>query len=88
MSKIKYTPELRAQIIKDLESTNDVKLVAKKHSVPEHAVYRIKRENLRAPEIAKEKKIKQLTKELADKDLENQILRELLKKTYQVMPID
>lgn len=88
MSRVKYTPELIGQVLKDLESSGDVNLVSQKHGVPTHAIYRFRRNKLNAPEISKDKKIKELSKELADKDLENQILRELLKKTYQVMPID
>jgi hypothetical protein len=88
MSQIKYSPELIEQVLKDFESTNDVSLVSQKHKIPAHAVYRFRRDRLKAPEISKDKKIRELTRELADKDLENKILRELLKKTYQVMPID
>jgi hypothetical protein len=88
MSQIKYSPELIEQVLKDFESTNDINLVCHKHKIPAHAVYRFRRDRLKAPEISKDKKIRELSKELADKDLEVKILRELLKKTYQVMPID
>lgn len=88
MQDSKYSPELRAQVIKDFELTGDAKLVAAKHAIPEHAVYRIRREQLATPEVSKDKKIRELTQDLQKKDLENRILRELLKKTYQVMPID
>ena len=84
----KYSPELRAQVIKDFDQTADAKLVASKHSIPEHAVYRIRREQLASPGLSKDKKIRELSQELQKKDLEVRILRELLKKTYQVMPID
>ena len=86
MSRKKYSPELIAQVLNDLNSTGDINIVSQKHGVPVHAIYRFRRDSLKEPEVAKEKKIKELTKELADKDLENRILRELLKKTYQVMP--
>jgi transposase-like protein len=88
MSHNKYSPELRAQVIKDFEQTADAKLVAARHSIPEHAVYRIRREQLASPGLSKDKKIRELSQELQKKDLEVRILRELLKKTYQVMPID
>lgn len=88
MSRKKYLPELIAQVLSDLKNTGDINTVSQKHGVPVHAIYRFRREQLKSPELSKEKKIKELTKELADKDLENRILRELLKKTYQVMPID
>lgn len=88
MSKVKYSPELIEQVLKDLKATNDLKLVSRKYSIPTHAIYRFRRDNLNAPEISKDKKIRELSKELVEKDLENKILRELLKKTYQVMPIE
>ena len=88
MSRRKYTEELIEIVLKDLESTADPQAVSERHNVPVHAIYRFRRERLAAPEISKDKKIRELTKELQDKELETRILRELLKKTYQVMPIE
>ena len=88
MGREKYSTELIEQVIKDFKSTNDVNLISQKHGVPIHAIYRFRREKLKAPEVSKDKKIKELSKEVADKELEIKILRELLKKTYQVMPIE
>jgi hypothetical protein len=87
MPKTKYKPELIEQALADFESTGDVSSVSQKYKIPIHAIYRFRRDKLKAPELSKDKKIKELTKEVSDKDLEIQILRELLKKTYQVMPI-
>ena len=88
MAEPKYSPELRDQVVKDFAATHDAAAVAAKHAIPEHAVYRFRREQLASPEVSKDKKIRELSQELQKKDLENRILRELLKKTYQVMPID
>lgn len=88
MSREKYSPELKAQILKDLEETRDVGLVSQRHGVPRHAIYRFKRDALIPPGVNKDKLLKQKEKELQDMELENKILRELLKKTYQVMPIE
>jgi transposase-like protein len=88
MSYLKYSPELIEQVLKDLQSVKDVNIVSEKHGIPPHAIYRFRRDKLKSPEISKDKKIKELTTELQKKDLEVRILRELLKKTYQVMPID
>jgi hypothetical protein len=68
MARAKYSPELIEQVLKDFESTRDINLVSQKHGVPTHAIYRFRGDKLNAPEISKDKKIK----ELADKDLENQ----------------
>jgi predicted RNase H-like nuclease (RuvC/YqgF family) len=88
MAKNKYSPALIEQVLKELDITGDIELVSRKHNVPPHAIYRFRREKLKAPSASKENRIKELSKELAEKDLEIKILRELLKKTYQVMPIE
>lgn len=88
MAKEKYSPELKEQVLKDLDEIGDINVVCQKHNVPKHAVYRFRRSRLNSPSLNKDKQIKSLSKELREKDLENRILRELLKKTYQVMPIE
>lgn len=88
MAKEKYSPELKEQVLKDLDEVGEIDLVCQRHNVPKHAVYRFRRERLKSPSINKDQQIKSLNKELKDKELENRILRELLKKTYQVMPIE
>lgn len=88
MSQIRYSKEQRAQALKELEATGDVNLVARKLNIPAHAIYRFRRERVNSPQISKDKELKRLNKELKESELENRILRELLKKTYQVMPID
>jgi hypothetical protein len=86
MSVSKYSEELKVQVLKSLEEVGDAKAVAERHNNPVWVVRRFRREKLKSPEINKDKKIKQLTQQLKDKELENLILRELLKKTYQAMP--
>lgn len=88
MGQVKYSEELVQQVLSELESTGDVHLVSRKFGVPVHSIYRFRRQKLKTPEALKDKKIKELSKELADQKLENKILRELLKKTYQVLPIE
>ena len=88
MSRVKYSPEQRTQALKELEECKDVDLVSRKLDIPKHAIYRFRREQLKSPQESKDKQIKLLNQELKEKDLEVRILRELLKKTYQVIPID
>ena len=88
MGNTRYSTELRRQVLKDLEELKSAPLVAKKHGIPVHAIYRFKKEYQHAPEINKDKKIKELHSKLDEKELEIKILRDLLKKTYQVMPIE
>ena len=70
MGREKYSAELIEQVIKDFKSTNDVNLISQKYGVPIHAIYRFRRKKLKAPEVSKDKKIKELSKEVADKELE------------------
>jgi transposase-like protein len=88
MAKQKYSAELKEQVLKDLDEVGDIDAVCNKHNVPKHAVYRFRRARLESPSINKDRMIKALNRDLKEKDLENRILRELLKKTYQVMPIE
>ena len=88
MTRIKHILDLMEQVLKDLESTNDLGLVSSKYGVPNHAIYRFRRERLKAPEVSKDKKIKELSQELADKDLEKKILRELLREKLKGLPTD
>ena len=73
MIQIKYSEEQREQALKELEACGDINLVSRK---------------LKSPQVSQAQEVKRLTKELKEAELENRILSELLKKTYQVMPID
>ena len=64
MGQNKYSPELIEQVLKELESTGDIELVSRKHNVPTHAIYRHRRERLKAPSTSKDNRIKELSKEL------------------------
>jgi len=88
MGNTRYSPELRRQVLKDLDELKLATLVAKKHGIPVHAIYRFKREEQYSPELNKDKKIKELRNQLDEKELEVRILRDLLKKTYQVIPTE
>jgi len=85
MSKV-YTESQKQQIIKEVSDTGNLSLVAEKHSIPKSTVgtwiSNTKPHNI---EKHKEKtEVKDLKRKLADAELENKVLKELLKKTYQV----
>ena len=86
MGASKYSEELKVQVLKSLDEVGDTKAVAQRHQIPVWVVRKFRREHLRSPEINKDKKIKQLAQQLKDKEFENEVPGELLKKTYQVMP--
>ena len=88
MGHVRYSTEQIEGVLKDFEQTGDVKAVSDRHGIPSHAIYRFRRIRKSAPEKNKDKRIQYLSKEVKKKDLEIRILRELLKKTYQVMPIE
>ncbi len=88
MGKKVYSAGQIDAVLADFESVGNIALVSRKHGIPRHAIYRFRRMRELDPVGVKNQKIKQLSKDLKEKDLEVRILRELLKKTYQVMPID
>jgi transposase-like protein len=86
----RYTNEQKQQVITEVKETGDIGFVAKKNGIPVTTVqgWVSKDSKSNVSSINDLAKIKQLKKELGDKDLEIEILRDLLKKTYQVWPSD
>ena len=82
-SKI-YIPEYKEQILKECFETNNYHAVARKYEIPPSTVFgwveTIKKKSTRQ----EKKKINQLERQLEDALLENQILKELLKKSNQL----
>ncbi len=85
MSKT-YTKSQKEQIIKEASDTGNISLVAKKHGIPKSTVVtwvsKTKPHNFEKHRENTE--VKDLRRKLADSELENKVLKELLKKTYQV----
>lgn len=77
-----YSKKFKEQIIKECIETNNYNAVARKHGIPSTTVYTWIRKNRH--KINKDKDQKSLRKELAEAKLENEILKELLKKTNQL----
>lgn len=81
-----YSESQKQQILKEVSETGNVSLVAKKHGVPKGTVGTWV-SNTKPHNIKKHKEkseVKDLRKKLSDAELENRVLKELLKKTYQV----
>lgn len=86
-----YTPEEKAQILEEVKSTGNVKVVAQRHSMPPSTIATwIKPRYKKKDKITRDydQEIKELKTKLEDSDLENKILKELLKKTYQIWDTD
>lgn len=101
MQRQKYPPELKQQIIKEAIEVENGSLVARKHDLSQAIVNRWVREsqgrcgdktyNKLAPLPQEHKQVvaenDKLKKLLGEKDLEIEILRDLLKKTNQHLKI-
>ena len=82
----RYSPELKAQVLSEVKEVGNVAAVAGKHGISIGAVHGwMKKEKITSTREtkaqAKLEKINKLEKELARKNLEIEVLRELLKKT-------
>ncbi len=78
----KYSQELREQVMKEAKQTGNATMVARRHQIPAATVHSW----LQGPKVDVESanaKSRKLQKELEESRLENDILKELLKKTNQ-----
>jgi transposase len=78
----KYSQELKDQIVKEVMETGSTTVVANKHGVCSKTVHNWLKNIKNKDSIDANKQVRLLTKKLADKDLEIEVLRSLLKKTY------
>lgn len=78
-----YSQLEKDQILKEVSDTGNVTVVARKHGVPDSTIHtwlsRVKNHDANQ----KNQTLKNLKKQLSDKDLEISILKDLLKKTNQ-----
>ena len=78
----KYSEELRGQVVKEARETGNATMVARRHQVPPATVYSwLRGKDMDARTAGAENR--KLRKEREEKQLENEILKELLKKTNQ-----
>ena len=86
MAKKRYSREFKEQVVKEYVETGDAAVVAKRHGVTSQSIYMWKSQLDRlTPATERENLIKQLQKQIKEKDLELQIFREIVKKTSLVM---
>ena len=79
-----YSKEFREQILKEVQDTGNMALVAKTHGIVYQTVSSWVRLARKAPERERKKSHSKLEARLRDAELENRILKELLKKTNQL----
>ena len=79
-----YSQDFKDQVLKECRETNNHTAVARKYEIPTSTVFTWINKDKNKPKIENRKREKNLKKELADVKLENEILKELLKKTHQL----
>jgi len=79
-----YSEAIKEQILKEAKDTGSVALVAKKHGVPTSTIHTWQKMFNNGVLINKSKENRSLRKKISELELENQVLKELLKKTHQV----
>lgn len=84
MKSKKYTDDFKTQLIKEALETGNATLVSDRHKIPQKTLnnWMIKYQNNK--NITVNKNLKLIEKENKDLKLENQILKDLLKKTVLV----
>ena len=83
-----YSKELREQILKEVKETGNMALVARNHGIPYPSVVSWVSSERMAPAKKRNQELRKLESRLRDSELENRILKELLKKTNQLWLTD
>jgi len=76
--------DVKQQILKEVEETGSIALVAKKHGINPKNVYNWRRASKNSVQISEHRKVRELTKKVEEQALQIEVLKSLLKKTYQV----
>ena len=82
----RYTHAQKQQILSEVKESGNISLIGRKNNIPTSTIHTWLKKDADHQVTSKDSdvRIKELKKELSDKDLELKILRDLLKKTYQV----
>lgn len=84
MANKQYTDEFKAQILKEVKQIHNVSFVARKHNICSKNIYNwVKAEGSKSRNSHHDE-VKSLKKQLEESKLELMILKDLLKKTYQI----
>lgn len=85
MKTTRYSDEEKLKIIAEARSSGNISATAKRYSVSDVTIHGwMKKYSKSKPEKDLHSELKKLKQQLADKELENAILKELVKKTVQV----
>lgn len=78
----KFSMELKEQVIKEVVEVGNCTVVARRHGLNNKTVNTWVRNFNHKDQITEARKIRELERVLKDRDLENAVLKSLLKKTY------
>lgn len=85
MKQTKYSDEEKLKIIAEARSSGNIAATAKRYSISDVCIHGwIKKFSKSKPEKDLHSELKKLKQQLADRDLEISILKDLVKKTVQV----
>lgn len=85
MKQSKYSDEEKLKIIAEAKSSGNISATAKRYDISDVTIHTwTKKFNKNKPTKDLHQEIKHLKQQLADRDLENSILKDLVKKTVQV----
>lgn len=79
-----YSEELKEQVVKECIETNNYGAVSSRHDIPVTTIYGWVRRHKNKQKKESRRNVKELEAELKDVKLENEILKELLKKSHQL----
>lgn len=75
-----YDKDFKDKIIAEVEEIGNIGAVAKKYKVPTSTIHSWFKNNIKKEKVNKSRDLIKLRKELHSKELENRILKDLLKK--------
>jgi transposase-like protein len=85
MKQSRYSDEEKLKIIAEARSSGNILATAKRYSITDVSIHSwIRKFNKSKPEKDLHSELKKLKQQLADRDLEISILKDLVKKTVQV----
>ena len=83
MSRVsKFSNELKEQVLAEIKEVGVVVTVANKHGISPKTIHNWMRATRNKVQIDQSKEVRLLQRKLKDAELENLVLKELLKKTF------
>ena len=81
---MQFASEVKEQVIKEIQEVGNITIVSKKHGISPKTASTWMRNFRNCDQVTEAKTMKEMAVKIKDQDLQIRILKELLKKTYQV----